>query len=200
MRTPTLALLAVLMPAPLLSQDPAEQATDILSSILLPRTSQILRESGVPDEDVRSVIEEARRRRMPPQETQQVLEQTLESVREHGPVDNFGAFVQAQLAARLRGRDLAAAIRTEHARRGIGKGKKLESSKGPGAGQMDRGADQPEPEGEPVRGQGRDRRPSQAGDRPVTRPDSAVRERRPAGRDTIRGRRDTLPGRRGGFR
>lgn len=111
MRTSILVLLTFLLPVPVVAQEPAEQASDILYSILLPRTSQILRESGVPDEEVQSVIAEARRRRVPAQETQQVLEQTLESVREHGPVDNFGAFVQTQLAAGLRGRDLAQAIR-----------------------------------------------------------------------------------------
>src|SRR5687767_15243513 len=40
--------------------------------------------------------------------------------REHGPVDNFGAFVQSQLAQGKRGRELAAAIRAEHARSGKG--------------------------------------------------------------------------------
>jgi hypothetical protein len=177
-------LLASFIPAPGAAQDAAAQASDILHSILLPRTSQILRESGVPDEEVQSVIEAA-------------------SVREHGPVDNFGAFVQDQLAAGLRGRDLAAAIHAEHARRGIGKGKKLESKKARGKAQAERGRlmrDEPEPTDEPARGQGSERRPAEVGDRAGTRPDSAVRDRRPAGRDTLRGRRDTLPGRGGGGR
>lgn len=203
MRKLLMILLASLIPAPATAQDAAAQASEILHSILLPRTSQILREAGVPDEEVESVIEAARRRRVPPQETQQVLEQTLESVREHGPVDNFGAFVQDQLAAGLRGRDLAAAIRAEHARRGIGKGKKLASKKARGKAQAERDrllGDEPEPTDEPARGQGSERRPPEVGDRPGTRPDSAVRDRRPTGRDTVRGRRDTLPGQRGGER
>ncbi len=107
---------------------PAQETTirpNILEAILLPRVSDSLRKEGVPEDEVRIAIEEAMRKRLPPAETKQVLDETARSVRESGPIDNFGAFVQTQLDAGLRGRELAAAIHAEHARRGIGKGKKL---------------------------------------------------------------------------
>ncbi len=104
----------------------------ILEAILLPRVSDELRKEGVPDDDVRVAIEEAMRKRLPPDETKQVLDETARTVRETGPIDNFGAYVQTQLDSGLRGRELAAAIHAEHARRGIGKGKKLKVEKARG--------------------------------------------------------------------
>lgn len=140
-------LLALLVGAILTSTLHAQDTTprpNILEAILLPRVSDALRKEGVPEEDVRVAIQEAMRRRVPPAETKQVLDQTARSVRESGPIENFGAFVQSQLAAGLRGRELAAAIHAEHARRGIGKGKKLGVDKakgGPKADKIKGGAD-----------------------------------------------------------
>ncbi len=121
---------------------------NILEAILLPRVSDSLRKEGVPEEEVRVAIEEAMRKRLPPDETKQVLDETARSVRESGPIDNFGAFVQTQLDAGLRGRELAAAIHAEHARRGIGKGKKLEAKKGAAKAEKARGG----PKAEKARG------------------------------------------------
>ncbi len=134
-------LLPLLVGAVLTSTVQAQDTTtrpNILEAILLPRVSDELRKEGVPEEEVRVAIEEAMRKRVPPAETKQVLDQTAQSVRESGPIDNFGAFVQSQLAAGLRGRELAAAIHAEHARRGIGKGKKLGVDKAKGGPKADK--------------------------------------------------------------
>ncbi len=119
---------------------------NILEAILLPRVSDSLRKEGVPEDEVRVAIEEAMRKRLPPAETKQVLDETARSVRESGPIDNFGAFVQTQLDAGLRGRELAAAIHAEHARRGIGKGKKLGVEKARGGPKAERARGGPKPE------------------------------------------------------
>jgi len=112
---------------PAFAQDTKQTATDILQAILLPRSTAEARKEGVPEEEVKTAIQTAWEKRVPPAETKEVFDKTTESVRENGPIDNFGAFVQSQLNAGLRGRDLAAAIHAEHAHRGIGKGKKLKS-------------------------------------------------------------------------
>jgi hypothetical protein len=54
----------------------------------------------------------------------------VDAVKAGAPKENFGATVNALLARGLRGRELAAAIHAEHARRGIGQGK----GKGQGQG------------------------------------------------------------------
>lgn len=122
----TLLILGLAVAAPL----HAQTHSDILEAIKLPRAADEAREEGVPEEDVRIAIEGAFKRGVPASETKEVMSESSRTVRENGPIDNFGAFVQAQLDRGLRGRELAAAIHTEHARRGIGKGKKLKSSKG----------------------------------------------------------------------
>jgi hypothetical protein len=72
----------------------------------------------VPDSAVRAVLEALQRRQVTPGDAKDVLDEERGDVREHGPIDNFGAFVQSKLDAGLRGRDLAAAIRAEHEARG----------------------------------------------------------------------------------
>ena len=84
----------------------------------LPRTTQDARQAGVSDSMIRVVLDEVRRRRLPASDAQEVVEVETEAVKAGAPKDNFGAFVQSQLAAGKRGRDLAEAIRAEHAKRG----------------------------------------------------------------------------------
>lgn len=132
---PTLLAVVALAAPPLAAQqDTPPDSTDILRTILLPRAAEILREQGVPEEEVREVVTGARDQGVPAAEATQVLEETSRAVEERGPIDNFGAFVQARLAEGLRGRDLAAAIRAEHAARGIGKGARLDGRRGPPEG------------------------------------------------------------------
>lgn len=93
------------------------------AALSIPLQVDTLRRNGVPEDQVRVVVDEAQRRKLPGTETHDLLGEANKDVREHGPVNNFGAFVQAQLASGKRGRALAAAIRAEHQRRGMGKGK-----------------------------------------------------------------------------
>jgi hypothetical protein len=149
MKRTWIILLALAVVQPLAAQESETAPPDstvrpdsaILRALELPNVAEILRERGVPVEEIEAAIEGARERAIPAGEMTEVMEATAESVEEDGPIENFGAFVQEQLAAGLRGRDLAAAIRAEHARRGIGKGRMLESRRGPpeGRGQGMRG-------------------------------------------------------------
>ncbi len=127
-------------PQPPVEPEVAEAAADILAALKLPQVAERVREAGVPREDVEDVVMAAKDRGMSPGETAEILEASSEAVDDHGPVDNFGAFVQARLDEGLRGRDLAAAIRAEHEARGIGKGKRLERADRPERGRPDRGA------------------------------------------------------------
>lgn len=108
-------------------QEAKRDSVDILEAIRLPAVSETLRQSGIPPEEVKAAVDGAKAKGVPAGAISEVLRQTARTVEENGPIDNFGAFVQEQLAAGLRGRDLAAAIHAEHARRGIGKGKNAES-------------------------------------------------------------------------
>lgn len=78
----------------------------------------VRKNAGASEAEVRGVLAEQERRRIPAHEARDVLQAADAAAREHGPVDNFGAFVQAQLASGKRGRALAEAIRQEHALRG----------------------------------------------------------------------------------
>lgn len=106
------------------AQQPASTVRDrVRAALELPGiVDSIRRRGGIPEEEVRVVVDEARRKNIPANETRDVLKEADNAIRDHGPVDNFGAFVKARLDAGLRGRALAQAIRQEHARRGIGKG------------------------------------------------------------------------------
>ena len=118
-----LALAATLSAAPVQAQVTGEsRLQSILQAIRLPKATQEARALGVPDDDIRGILDQARRQQVPPSALTEVLEGECESIREHGPIDNFGAFVQGKLDQGLRGRDLSAAIRAEHAARGKGKG------------------------------------------------------------------------------
>lgn len=69
-------------------------------------------------------------KKVPAHEARQVIDEERVARRDHRPVDNFGAFVQSRLQAGLRGQELAAAIRAEHAARGKGKGKAGNKARG----------------------------------------------------------------------
>jgi len=126
-------LCALLLGVPALAQTDGATAAQIdaevksarerlMRAIRLPETSQEARRAGVPEEDLRNALRAGRERRLPADEMDVILTDEVDAVRENGPIDNFGAFVQARLAEGLRGRDLAAAIRAEHAAHGKGKG------------------------------------------------------------------------------
>jgi hypothetical protein len=111
------ALLA--LPARAHAQVP-DWVTQILAAAQLPVVATEARNDGVGNADIRSILDALLNNGVPAREAVAVLDTTRKAHREHGPVDNFGAFVQSQLAAGKRGRELAAAIRQEHARMGKG--------------------------------------------------------------------------------
>jgi hypothetical protein len=94
----------------------------VRAALQLPRIADSVRKHGGSERDVGIVFDEVKKRNIPATETRDVLQATDASLKEHGPVNNFGAFVQSQLASGRRGRELSQAIRAEHARRGIGGG------------------------------------------------------------------------------
>lgn len=92
----------------------------ILTAAQLPVVATEARREGVASDEVRAALEAMRTAGVPPYEATALMDSARAARREHGPVDNFGAFVQSQLAAGKRGQELAAAIRAEHARQGKG--------------------------------------------------------------------------------
>ena len=166
-------LLGILLVPPVAAtQDWLEE---VLAATELPVKAAEARESGVADNSIRAVLDVIRRRNLPAQDAYRVLDEEVRVVREGGPRENFGAFVQSQLDQGLRGRALADAIREEHRRRGIGGGRDSRDDR-PG-----RPADR-----------GRDDRGNDARDRNDRRPNADAERGRPGDRE----RRDTT--RRGG--
>lgn len=111
----------LLLPAASASAQVPDWVTQILAAAQLPVTAAEARQEGVPDNEVRELLDALRTANVPAHEARDVFDEGRKARREHGPVDNFGAFVQSKLAAGLRGRELAAAIRAEHVARGKGK-------------------------------------------------------------------------------
>lgn len=103
--------------------------TQILAAAQLPVTAAEARREGVPDAEVRAILDALRGANVPAHEARHLIDEERSARREHGPVDNFGAFVQSKLQAGLRGRDLAAAIRAEHVARGHGKAGQAQGNK-----------------------------------------------------------------------
>ena len=95
----------------------------------MPGRADEIRKTGVPESEVRSIFDVLAGRNLPPQEVDEILVAHRDAAREHGPTDNFGAFVQSQLDKGLRGRELAAAIKAEHVARGKGKYKEKDKDK-----------------------------------------------------------------------
>ena len=116
-----LAALSIASATPLHAQVP-EWVTQILTAAQLPLVTTEARREGVANEEIRAALEAMRSARVPAHEATAVIDTARVARREHGSVDNFGAFVQSQLAAGKRGRELSAAIRAEHARLGRGRG------------------------------------------------------------------------------
>jgi hypothetical protein len=109
--------------SPLSAQATSEWVTRLLDASKLPVSAAGARAEGASNEEVSSVLDVLKREKVPPEQAREILDEERASRREHGPVDNFGGFVQSKLDAGLRGRELAEAIRAEHVARGKGKGK-----------------------------------------------------------------------------
>jgi hypothetical protein len=118
MRIASILIFLLSLPSAAMAQ---EWLDKILTAALLPVSAAEARDAGVPDAQVRDILGVLRRTRLSADDAWRVLDEEVRVVREGGPKDNFGAFVQTQLDAGLRGRELAEAIREEHRRQGIGR-------------------------------------------------------------------------------
>jgi hypothetical protein len=117
-------LFSLLLAAPVLFGGQLEGQTPdwvrVLAAAELPTSADQVRQEGTPSSALEQVLAAMQAANVPAHEAREVLDEERAAIREHGPVDNFGAFVQQKLDAGLRGRDLAAAIRAEHQLRGKG--------------------------------------------------------------------------------
>jgi hypothetical protein len=105
---------------PALAQE--DWVRDLLLATQLPVMTLNARNEGVPSNDILTILDAVRRAGLPAREAVLIIDTTRAIHRDNGPTNNFGAFVQSQLAAGKRGTDLAAAIHAEHARMGKGRG------------------------------------------------------------------------------
>ena len=125
MRLALVALGASLLATPLSAQTPDSAAIKMKARVDaifgIPRRTDEMRRAGVPDSSVRGILDVLVKEKVSPEEADNILIAHRDGLREHGPTDNFGAFVHAQLAAGKRGRELSDAIRAEHQARGKGK-------------------------------------------------------------------------------
>lgn len=131
MRAPLTLVALALAAAPAIAQNQAPADSGFWQKVLnLPKTVDEGRQAGIPSGTIWGVLDSLRRARVPAQDAQVIVQDEVDAVKAGAPKENFGATVNALLARGLRGRELAAAIHAEHARRGIGKGK----GKGQGQG------------------------------------------------------------------
>jgi hypothetical protein len=145
-RAQVLLPLLTLGPVALAAQGeaPTALASRITAASALPALAQEIRGSGVTSPELTSLLDVFRTKNIPAPDAKVILEEEWSAAREHGPVPGLGSFVQARLDEGLRGRELAAAIRAEHAARGIGgdglsgaRGKAGERGKADGRGNQD---------------------------------------------------------------
>lgn len=97
-----------------------EWVNQVLAAAQLPVAAAEARREGIAGTEIRAVLDALLNAGVPAYEATSLIETSRQAHRENGPTDNFGAFVQSQLAAGKRGQELAAAIRQEHARQGKG--------------------------------------------------------------------------------
>src|SRR5574339_393269 len=71
----------------------------------LPVSTSEARKEGASNTDIQQVREVLQKEKVPADQAREVIDEERAARREHGPVDNFGAFVQARLQQGLRGRD-----------------------------------------------------------------------------------------------
>jgi hypothetical protein len=122
MRVPMTFLALAALAAPLGAQQPPPQDSSIWHILHLPQTVDEGRRAGIPSGSIWAVLDSLRRRGVPGEDAGQIVREEVDAVKAGAPPENFGKYVNAELARGLRGRELAAAIHAEHARRGIGRG------------------------------------------------------------------------------
>jgi len=123
MRASMMVLALAALAAPVGAQPSQQQESSIWDILNLPQTVDAGRRAGIPSGSIWAVLDSLRRRGVPGADAGQIVREEVDAVKGGAPRENFGKYVNAQLARGLRGRELAAAIHAEHARRGIGRGK-----------------------------------------------------------------------------
>jgi hypothetical protein len=98
----------------------AQRRQDVVKMTKLPQKAQEVRDKGVPAPEMKEALEAARAKGVKAHEMADLTDEQSKAIDQHGRIENFGSFVKSKLNEGLRGRELAAAIREEHARRGIG--------------------------------------------------------------------------------
>jgi len=98
----------------------SDWVNQILSAALLPVVTTQARNAGLSDADIRAALDAMSRAGLTAQQATTVFENERTFRTEHGPLNNFGSYVQDQLKAGKRGPELAAAIKAEHVRQGKG--------------------------------------------------------------------------------
>ncbi len=119
-RTTVLLAAALIGGSPPAFAQVPDWVNQVLLAARLPVAAAEARRDGIANAEIRTALDALRNAGVPAHEATALIETERQAHRENGPTDNFGAFVQAQLAAGKRGQELAAAIRAEHARQGKG--------------------------------------------------------------------------------
>lgn len=117
-----LTLFAALAGSAFAQDGTVDPGARIIAALELPHAANEARRAGVGDDQIKIVLSIGKDKKAENAEVAKALRAGAEATKQNGPIDNFGAFVQSQLDAGLRGQDLAAAIRAEHEARGKGKG------------------------------------------------------------------------------
>ena len=111
----------------------SNRAKALLEAMDLPVAAHMLRQSGMPRQEVNESLrvlrrsEDSRADERASRRSARILRAEAETAREHGPMDGFGAFVRAQVESGVRGQELAQAIREQRqARRGSAPGQARE--------------------------------------------------------------------------
>ena len=124
------------------AQSAPSAAERVLAAALIPGLAVDARAAGVAEKEIGTLLDVFRTKSVPAGEAKVILDEEVRGVRAHGPVDNFGSFVQARLAEGLRGQQLAAAIRAEHAARGKGRPGRKDAAATPASAKDQQGKQQ----------------------------------------------------------
>jgi hypothetical protein len=104
----------------------------ILNALRLPQAAEKARAAGIGQEDVREVMNTARRNHVPAEDVETVLNQGAQESEQSGPPDNFGGMVKGLIEQGLRGPELAKKIHEEQIAQGKNRGQAMKEG-GPGA-------------------------------------------------------------------
>ena len=97
-----------------------EAAAELVQAVELPTQANNYRKSGADEAQTRVALQAMEEAKVPASQAADAVGSAAKDAEETGPTDNFGAFVQTQLAEGKRGKDLSDAIHAEHKANGKG--------------------------------------------------------------------------------